>query len=74
MAKVKDVEYPKIENTPQIYPQQDQKILPRNVFASGTLPGNTVIRIGDKNIKIDGANSRILISDGTTDRVLIGKF
>jgi len=30
------------------------------------------ILVGDANIKIDGANKRILISDGTNDRILIG--
>lgn len=29
---------------------------------------------GDNNVKIDGANDRILISDGTNDRILIGKL
>lgn len=28
--------------------------------------------IGDTNIKIDGANKRIIINDGTNDRILIG--
>jgi hypothetical protein len=29
---------------------------------------------GDSNVKIDGVNNRIIISDGTNDRVLIGKL
>lgn len=28
----------------------------------------------DSNVKIDGVNNRILISDGTNDRILIGKL
>jgi hypothetical protein len=73
IKKVKDVEYPKLPEINNITTiPQETKILPRNIFASGTLPGNTVIRIGDSNITIDGANRRILISDGTNDRVLIG--
>lgn len=38
--------------------------------ASQNLTGD--ILIGNSNIKIDGANKRILISDGTYDRILIG--
>ena len=30
------------------------------------------IIVGDNNVTIDGANKRILINDGTNDRVLIG--
>lgn len=48
------------------------RITPRNLATSGVLPGNTVIQIGTSNIKIDGANRRIIISDGTTDRIIIG--
>jgi hypothetical protein len=29
---------------------------------------------GDSNVKIDGVNNRIIISDGTNDRILIGKL
>lgn len=29
---------------------------------------------GDSNVKIDGVNNRIIISDGTNDRVLIGNL
>jgi hypothetical protein len=39
--------------------------------ASGqTLTGDFLV--GDANIKIDGPNKRIIISDGTHDRILIG--
>lgn len=40
---------------------------------SGDFAGEVTVG-GDDNVKIDGANDRILISDGTNDRVLIGKF
>lgn len=30
------------------------------------------ILVGDGNIKIDGANKRIIINDGTNDRIIIG--
>jgi len=52
--------------------QENNRVMPQDIFASGTLPGNTVIRIGDENIKIDGTNRRITISDGTNDRILLG--
>lgn len=37
---------------------------------SQTLTGD--FALGDTNIKIDGANKRIIINDGTNDRILIG--
>lgn len=72
----KDIDFPTLA-TPYSAPtvaSQDNRILPRDIFTSGTLPGTTVIRIGDDNVVIDGTNSRITVSDGTNDRVLIGKF
>lgn len=69
--KSPDVTFPALAMQPLVQ-QQDLRVLPRNIITSGTLPGNTVIRIGDANVTIDGANRRILISDGTNDRVLIG--
>ena len=30
------------------------------------------IQVGTGNVKIDGANKRIIINDGTNDRILIG--
>lgn len=41
-------------------------------IAGGTLGDGTVINLGSKYIKIDGKNRRIIINDGTYDRVLIG--
>lgn len=52
--------------------QDRKRILPRNLATSGVLPGNTVIQLGTSNIKIDGGNRRIIISDGVTDRIIIG--
>jgi len=52
--------------------------------ASGTFTGDTnwanvqagtnanALNIGAGNVKIDGANKRIIINDGSNDRVLIG--
>jgi len=39
---------------------------------TGTLDVDEYITVGDSNIKIDGANKRILINDGSDDRVLLG--
>ena len=73
MPSKTDISYPVLPPYETTYKQQqEQRVLPRNIFASGTLPGNTVIRIGDKNITFDGENRRIIVSDGTDDRVLIG--
>ena len=56
-----------------------------NIIAtSGTFSGNTnwanvqagtnesTLNVGAGNVKIDGANKRILINDGVNDRVLLG--
>ena len=67
------MEFPTIQTPPSTATvSQDNRILPRDIFTSGSLPGNTVIRIGDSNVVIDAANRQIRISDGTNDRVLIG--
>lgn len=39
-------------------------------LGAGTI--NVQINIGGPNIYIDGANNRIIINDGTVDRILIG--
>jgi len=67
------ISFPELEPAAVSTEAQDTRILPRNIFASGTLPGNTVIRIGETNLIIDGENSRIMINDGSVDRVLIGR-
>jgi hypothetical protein len=69
----KEVEYPKLNPINDIYAQARAQVLPRSISSAGMLPGTTVLRIGgDENVQIDGANRRILISDGTNNRVLIG--
>ena len=39
---------------------------------TGTLTVDETISVGNANVKIDGVNKRIIINDGTNDRVLIG--
>jgi len=39
---------------------------------TGTLNVDEYINVGASNVKIDGANKRILINDGTTNRIVIG--
>jgi hypothetical protein len=68
-----NTELPSVENVASPYDvPQNNNVLPRNLFTSGTLPGNTVINIGVNNVKIDGKNKCIIINDGTNDRVIIG--
>lgn len=50
-------------------PNADLLGLTSNV-ASQNLFGT--LNVGNKNIKIDGANRRIIINDGTTNRIVIG--
>ena len=42
-----------------------------STFSGGLFTG-TAVYLGDSNIVLDGPNKRILISDGTNNRVLIG--
>lgn len=41
-----------------------------SLLGAGTI--NVAINVGDGNVKIDGANKRIIINDGSNDRILIG--
>jgi len=69
-----DVTFPELEpiEPPQENTKlQDNRIQPRNIL-SGTLPGTTVLRVGDENITVDARNRQIKVSDGTYDRVIIG--
>lgn len=73
MANI-NVSYPSLETPTKITTVQDNRVLPRNIFTSGNLPGTTVIRVGENNVVIDAANRQIKVNDGTNDRVLIGRF
>jgi hypothetical protein len=41
-----------------------------NKITTGTL--TVAMNVGDGNVVIDGENKRIIINDGTNDRILIG--
>jgi len=46
-----------------------------DTVAAGKITAGTVtvaLDVGASNVKIDGANNRIVINDGTNDRVLLG--
>jgi len=43
-------------------------------LVGGIIGSEGVIYLGSKQIKLDGKNKRIVISDGVNDRVLIGGF
>ena len=43
-------------------------------IAGGELGSNTVINIGSKLVRIDGRHGRIIINDGTNDRIIIGNL
>jgi len=71
-TKVKDISYPMLAITASSYSEpQEDRVAARSIL-TGLLKGTTTISLGDKNIKLDAANRRITISDGTNDRVLIG--
>lgn len=50
--------------------QQPRRVLPRQV-PTGTGRGQQ--SIGENNIRIENDNARIIINDGSNDRVLLGK-
>ncbi len=35
---------------------------------------NNIITVGGNNLQLDGANGRIIVNDGTHDRVIIGNL
>lgn len=43
-------------------------------LAGGTLGLNAVINIGSELVRIDGPKGRIIINDGTNDRIIIGNL
>ena len=57
-------------NETNVISQSKIKNLTANVIQAGTI--TTTINIGGANVFIDGANNRIIINDGTVDRILIG--
>jgi hypothetical protein len=61
----------KYENAPIQFDYRNGKI---NLFGTSVvMDGSTgIITVGNSNVKIDGVNKRIIINDGTNDRVLIG--
>ena len=64
-----------LESQPSPYDVvQNNRTLPRDIFTSGTLTGNTVMRIGDQNVTINGKESNFQVEDGTIVRVIVGKY
>ena len=43
-------------------------------IVGGIIGSEGILYLGSKQIRLDGKNKRIVISDGVTDRVLIGGF
>ena len=69
MAEQRRKEFPSIQLPPAAATQGPQRILPRQI-PTGTGRGQQAV--GDKNIRIEYDNRRIIINDGENDRVLIG--
>jgi hypothetical protein len=53
--------------------QRRSRVLPRDLL-SGNIAGVAEMLLGDKNTKISGTDKRIIISDGTNERVWIGNL
>lgn len=58
--------------TKEDYLGGDPRYMSARNISGGSFGKTTVIRVG--LIKIDGANGRIIINDGTNDRVAIGNL
>lgn len=41
-------------------------------LVGGTIGSEGILYLGSKQVRLDGKNKRIVINDGTTDRVIIG--
>lgn len=41
-------------------------------LVGGVIGAEGIIYLGSKQVRLDGKNKRIVINDGTTDRVIIG--
>lgn len=67
------VQFPALQIPEQIASRSaDRKVYAKDIMG-GSLKGVTELLFGgDSSVKIDNANRRILINDGTHDRVLIG--
>jgi len=48
------------------------RTLTADSIVGGIIGKEGVIYVGSTNIKLDGANKRIVINDGSNDRILIG--
>lgn len=53
-------------------PMPTPRVIPAENIVGGILGSEGTIYVGSENIMIDGANKRIVISDGTNNRILIG--
>jgi len=76
--KIADVDWTKIDNVLvknadiEDLAVTNAKILSLVVSKLTTGTISVVANVGNGNVKIDGGNKRILINDGTNDRILIG--
>lgn len=51
-----------------------ERTIDANSLVGGTIGSEGIIYLGSKQIKLDGKNRRIVISDGVNDRVIIGQI
>ncbi len=43
-------------------------------LVGGTIGSEGILYLGSKQIRLDGKNRRIVISDGVNDRIILGNF
>jgi hypothetical protein len=64
--------------TREIFMTEDQNLMIESRYTDasnlvgGIIGSEGILYLGSKQIRLDGKNKRIIINDGTTDRVLIG--
>lgn len=49
-----------------------RRTLDASNLVGGVIGNEGILYLGSKQVRIDGKNQRIVINDGTTDRVIIG--
>lgn len=50
----------------------ETRYMDANNLVGGIIGNEGILYLGSKQVRLDGKNKRIVINDGTTDRVIIG--
>jgi hypothetical protein len=53
-------------------PMEESRYTDASNIVGGIIGSEGILYLGSKQVRLDGKNKRIVINDGTTDRVIIG--